>query len=119
MADYKGVKPGSTKDEVHQKLGKPKSESELDEDYDLGNGNTINIQYGPDKTVQSIVFYFTSHDDKVPRFEDVVGDAKIEKNQDGSQTAKSIDASSRTSITMYQTGGDSSMTIITIRQLQS
>src|SRR5262245_11348743 len=108
MSDYKGVKPGSTKDDVHQKLGKPaKADSETSESYDLGNGNSLDIQYSAENKVGTMVLYFFSNDDKVPKFEDVIGDAKVEKKGDGSQTAKLIDGKSKVSITMSRTSGDS------------
>lgn len=116
MNDYKGVKPGSTKEDVHQKLGKPtKTDGDTDEEYDLGGSNTLNVQYS-DNTVRTMVFYFFSNDDKVPKFDDVIGTAKVEKKDDGSQTARFFDDKAKISITMSRTAGDSPMTVITIRQ---
>ena len=118
MSDYKGVKPGSTKDDVHQKLGKPsKVDSESSEEYDLGSSNTLDLQYGSDNVVRTMVLYFFSNDDKVPKFGDVVGDAKVDKKDDGSQTAKLVDAKSKVSITMSRTPGDNPMTVITLRKI--
>jgi len=117
MSDYKGVKPGCTKDDVHQKLGKPvKADSESSEEYDLGNSNSLDVQYGADSKVRTMVLYFFSNDDKVPKFADVVGDTKVDKKDDGSQTAKLIDSKAKVSITMSRTSGDSPMTVITLRQ---
>jgi len=117
MSDYKGVKPGSSKDDVHQKLGKPaKADGESSEEYDLGSSNTLDVQYGADNKVRTMVLYFFSNDDKVPKFADVVGDTKIDKKDDGSQTAKMFDSKAKVSITMSRTSGDSPMTVITLRQ---
>src|SRR5215831_18797697 len=102
MLQYKGIGLGNTKDDVHQKLGKPKSDSDGVEEYDMGDNNTMDITYGEKSTVNTIVLYFYSNDDKVPKFEDVVGDAAIDKKDNGSQTAKLVDAKSKTSITMFQ-----------------
>jgi len=116
MSDYKGVKPGSSRDDVHQKLGKPaKADGESSEEYDLGNSNTLDVQYADNK-VRTMVLYFFSNDDKVPKFGDVVGDTKIDKKDDGSQTARMFDSKAKVSITMSRTSGDSPMTVITLRQ---
>jgi hypothetical protein len=116
MSDYKGVKPGSTKDDVHQKLGKPtKADGETSDSYDLGNSNSLDVQYDSDNKVRSMVLYFFSNDDKVPKFEDVVGDTKVDKKGDGSQTAKWLDSKAKVSVTMSKTAGDSPMTVITLR----
>ena len=116
MLQYKGIGLGNTKEDVHQKLGKPKSDSDGTEEYDMGDSNTMDITYADNKAV-TIVLYFYSNDDKVPKFEDVVGDASIDKKDNGSQTAKLVDAKSKTSITMFQMTGANPMTVITLKQL--
>ncbi|HZS47316.1 MAG TPA: hypothetical protein VFC63_19760 [Blastocatellia bacterium] len=117
LLQFKGVALGDTKDVVHQKMGKPKSDSDGTEEYDLGESNSMEIQYGPKQTVETIVLYFYSNDDKVPKFEDVIGDSSIDKRDNGSQIGKAVDSKSKASVTMVQTGGASPMTVITIKQL--
>lgn len=117
MNEYRGVKLGLTQEEVRQKLGKPNNSSETDEDYDLGNGNSMQVHYGADKKVDTIVLYFYSNDEKVPKFAEVIGDGKIEKLNDTIEKGKLVDNNGKLSITMVHTGGASPMTVITIKRL--
>lgn len=114
MKEFRGVKIGDAKDEVHKKLGSPANASGDTEDFGLGGEDSMNIVYDEQKTVKSIVIYIYGKSDKLPAREDITGEAKVQTNPDGSTVCKLTLEKENLFISMFESRGDNPMTVVTI-----
>ena len=84
LTDYKGIKIGTTADEVREKLGKAKIDDKDGFFYD-SDDEMIQIRLDADKKVRFMAVTFTDKNENTPKYADVFGaDAPISAKPDGS-----------------------------------
>lgn len=111
MREFRGIKLGLKTDAVHTALGKPESASEEREEYKLSDDDTLTVHYDGG-AVKAIQIRFTSAKN-APSWKDVVGNAEIQKNENGSKFARVVVTADNFWVSMYQ-GKDGATTSITI-----
>jgi hypothetical protein len=111
MREFRGVKLGLKAEEVHAALGKPESPNENREDYKIGGDDMLTVHYDAG-LVKAIQLYFTSPKN-VPAWTEVVGDAEIQQNENGSKQARVVITAEKFWVAMYQ-NKDATVTTITI-----
>ncbi len=111
MREFRGVKLGLKADAVHTALGKPESASEEREEYKLSDDDTLTVHYDSG-AVKAIQIRFTSAKN-VPTWKDVVGNAEIQHNENGSKVARVVVTAENFWVSMYQ-NKDGTITSITI-----
>ncbi len=111
MREYKGVKLGLKRDQVHTAMGKPTSSSESSEDFNLTGEDQMTVHYdnGEVKAIQ-LVFLEAKN---APAWNDVVGDAEVNQTDTGAKHARRVMAKDNFWVSIWQSK-DSSTTRITI-----
>jgi hypothetical protein len=112
MREYKSVKLGLTREQVHTALGKPATTSESMEDYNLNGDDTMTVHYdkGEVKAIQ-ISFLDPKH---APAWKDVVGEtAEVIQLDNGGKHARTMISEEKFWVSIYQSK-DGSTTQITI-----
>jgi hypothetical protein len=111
MREYKGVKLGMKRDQVHAAMGKPETPSDGSEDYKLTGDDTMTVHYenGEVKAVQ-LAFLDAKN---APAWNDVVGDAEVNQTESGAKHARKVVAAENFWVSIYQ-AKDVSITRITI-----
>jgi hypothetical protein len=111
MREYKGVKLGLKRDQVHTALGKPTNSSDNSEDYNLTGEDQMTVHYdnGEVKAIQ-LVFLEPKN---APAWNDVVGDAEVNQTDTGAKHARRVVAKDNFWVSIWQSK-DSSITRITI-----
>ncbi|HEX9000753.1 MAG TPA: hypothetical protein VGB07_12685 [Blastocatellia bacterium] len=113
MREYQGVRLGMTDAEVRAAVGKPKSDGKDRDEYDLKDDGSLTIHYDNGK-VKAIQLYFANAKN-APPWPEVIGDAEIVQNENGSKHARVVIPEERFWVAMFQ-NKDQSMTTITISQ---
>ena len=72
LTNYKGIKIGTTADEVREKLGKAKIDDKDGFFYD-SDDEMIQIRLDADKKVRFIAVTFTNRNETAPKYADVLG----------------------------------------------
>lgn len=111
MREFRGVKLGLKADDVHSAMGKPESASTDREEYKLSDDDTLTVHYD-NGAVKAIQIRFTSTKN-APSWKDVVGNAEIQQNENGSKVARVVVSAEKFWVSMYQSK-DGATTSITI-----
>jgi hypothetical protein len=112
MREYKGVKLGMTREQVHTALGKPEITSENTDDYKLTGNDTMTVHYdkGEVKAIQ-LAFFDPKN---APAWKDVVGEtAEVTQLDNGAKHARTMVSEEKFWVSIYQSR-DGSTTQITI-----
>lgn len=109
MHGYKGVKLGMKPEEVEAAIGKPDNKNEGSEEYKLSDDDTMTIYYDGG-TVKTISLLFTEAKN-APAWTEVVGNAEVKTNDNGSKVARVQNVEGKFWVSMYQ---NKSGTMITI-----
>jgi hypothetical protein len=113
MREYQGIKLGMTDAEVRAAVGKPKTDNKDRDAYELKDDGSLTVHYDGGK-VKAIQLYFANAKN-APLWSEVVGDAEIVHNENGSKYARVVVAEEQFWVAMFQ-NKDQSMTTITISQ---
>lgn len=112
MREYKGVKLGLTREQVHAAMGKPANTSENTEDYNLTGEDTITVHYEKGE-VKAIQLAFLDPKN-APAWKDVVGDsAEVTQLDNGAKHARTMVSEEKFWVSIYQSK-DGMTTRITI-----
>ncbi|MEP7337660.1 MAG: hypothetical protein ABI977_07925 [Acidobacteriota bacterium] len=111
MREYRGVRLGMTDAEVRAAVGKPKTDSKDRDEYELKDDGSLTIHYDNGQ-VKAIQLYF-ANPKNAPPWPEVIGDAEIVQNENGSKHARVVVSEEHFWVTMFQ-NKDQSMTTITI-----
>lgn len=111
LREYKGVKLGLKREQVHAALGPPESSNEASEDFKLTGEDTMTVRYenGEVKAIQ-LAFQDAKN---APAWRDVVGDAEITELASGAKTARKVLSEEKFWVSIYQ-NKDATMIRITI-----
>jgi hypothetical protein len=111
MREFKGIKLGAKRDQVHTSLGKPESSSDTSEDYKLTGDDSMTVHY-ENGEVRAIQLAFLDAKN-APAWADVVGDAEINETESGAKHARKVVAGENFWVSIYQSK-DGSITRITM-----
>jgi hypothetical protein len=115
MREYKGVKLGLTREQVHTALGKPEISSENMEDYKLTGNDTITVHYEKGE-VKAIQLSFLDPKN-APAWKDVVGEtAEVTQLDNGGKHARTMISEEKFWVSIYQNKDGSSTQITISRQ---
>jgi hypothetical protein len=115
MREYKGVKLGLTREQVHTALGKPAATSENMEDYNLTGEDTMTVHYEKDE-VKAIQLSFLDPKN-APAWKDVVGEAaEVTQLENGAKHARTMVSEEKFWVSIYQSKDGSTMRITISRQ---
>jgi hypothetical protein len=115
MREYKGVKLGLTREQVHTALGKPEISSENMEDYKLMGNDTITVHYEKGE-VKAIQLSFLDPKN-APAWKDVVGEtAEVTQLDNGGKHARTMIPEEKFWVSIYQSKDGSSTQITISRQ---
>ena len=111
LREYKGVKLGLKREQVHAALGQPESGNEASEDFKLTGEDTMTVRYenGEVKALQ-LAFQDAKN---APAWKDVVGDAEVIQLANGAKTARKVLAEEKFWVSIYQ-NKEGTVTRITI-----
>ena len=116
IAEYRGIFIGDTRDEVHQKLGKPEHEYADEDNFELSESESARVFYDADKKVKAIVVTYSGQIDSAPKPNVVVGQT-VEAGPDGG-IYKMVRAQDKGFWVSYvKSAGDSPSVIITVQAL--
>lgn len=82
IKEYRGVFIGTDRDQVHQKLGKPKDQSSGEDEFDVSETESARVFYDDAKKVKALLITYKGKLDTAPKPADVIGE-KIEPGPDG------------------------------------
>jgi hypothetical protein len=116
IKDYRGVFVGTERDQVHQKLGKPKDESPGEDDFELSDDETVRVFYDEAKKVKALVITYSGKLDTVPKPIDVIGEA-IEPRADGGMYKMVRVEDKGFWVSYVKTTGDNPSVMITVQAL--
>jgi hypothetical protein len=117
IKDYRGVFVGTDRDQVHQKLGKPKDESPAEDDFEFSENESVRVFYDDAKKVKALVIAYSGKLDTAPKPVDVIGEA-IEPRPDGGMY-KMVRFEDRGFWVSYvKTAGDNPSVMITVQSLK-
>ena len=111
MREFKGVKLGMKRDDVHAAAGKPESSSDDSDEFKLTGDDTMTVRY-ENGEVKAIQLAFLDPKN-APAWKDVVGDAEVNELATGAKTARKVIADQKFWVSIYQSK-DGSTTRITI-----
>ena len=114
-AGYKGVMVGTPMDEARTKLGTPKDKSDTEDYYVYADAETVQVLYGPDKTVRVLSVNYIGKDAPTPK--EILG-IDVVANADGSISKLVKYPKSGFWISYLKTGGSDPMTVITVQKMQ-
>jgi len=116
IKDYRGVFVGTERDQVHQKLGKPKDESPGEDDFELSDDETVRVFYDEAKKVKALVITYSGKLDAAPKPIDVIGEA-IEPRADGGMYKMVRVEDKGFWVSYVKTTGDNPSVMITVQAL--
>ncbi len=116
IKDYRGVFVGTERDQVHQKLGKPKDESPGEDDFELSDDETVRVFYDEAKKVKALVITYSGKLDAAPKPIDVIGEA-IEPRPDGGMYKMVRVEDKGFWVSYVKTTGDNPSVMITVQAL--
>jgi hypothetical protein len=112
MREYKGVKLGLSRDQVHTALGKPATTSDNLEDYNLSGDDSITVHFDNGE-VKAITISFLDPKN-APAMKDVVGEnAEISQLDNGATLARTNVSAEKFWVSYYKSK-DGATTRITI-----
>jgi len=116
IKDYRGVFVGTERDQVHQKLGKPKDESPGEDDFEPSDNESVRVFYDEAKKVKALVITYSGKLDTVPKPIDVIGEA-IEPRADGGMYKMVRVEDKGFWVSYVKTTGDNPSVMITVQAL--
>ncbi len=116
IKDYRGVFVGTERDQVHQKLGKPKDESAGEDDFELSDDETVRVFYDDAKKVKALVITYSGKLDTAPKPVDVIGET-IEPRADGGMYKMVRVEDKGFWVSYVKTTGDNPSVMITVQAL--
>jgi hypothetical protein len=111
MREYRGVRLGMASAEVRAALGKPERAGDQRDEYEFDGHDLLTVHY-QNGQVRAIQLYF-NNSKKVPSWTEVVGEAEITQNENGSKLARVSVNEENFWVSMFQ-NKDQSVTTITI-----
>lgn len=117
IKEYRGVFIGTTRDEVHQKLGKPKNEYPGEDNFDVSETESVRVFFDDSKKVKAIVITYTGKLEAAPKPKDVIGEA-IEARPDGGMYKMVRVDEKGFWVSYVKTAGDSPSVMITVQALR-
>jgi hypothetical protein len=115
FAGYKGVMIGTKMDDARTKLGTPKDISDTEDYYVYPDNETVQVLYGPDKTVRVLSINYIGKAAPTPK--DILG-MDVEARPDGGINKMVRYPKSGFWISYLKTGGSDPMTVITVQKMQ-
>ena len=116
IQEYRGIFVGTDRDQVHQKLGKPKDESAGEDDFEISADETVRVFYDDAKKVKAIVITYTGKLDAAPKPKDVIGES-IEPRSDGGMYKMVRVEDKGFWVSYVKTAGDNPSVMITVQAL--
>lgn len=117
IKDYRGVFVGTDRDQVHQKLGKPKDESTGEDDFELSDTESARVFYDEAKKVKALVITYSGNVNAAPKPIDVIGEA-IEPRPDGGMYKMVRFEDKGFWVSYVKTTGDNPSVMITVQSLK-
>jgi len=115
LRELHGVKLGMPRDQVNKALGKPAQTAEQMDEFKLNGGDLLTVRYDPQGVVNVIQLYCTDTK-RAPAWPDVIGDAQIEQQPNGSKHARKVVPAENFWVTMFQSQSGELTTITISRQ---
>lgn len=115
FAGYKGVMIGTAMGDARTKLGTPKDKSDSEDYYVYPDNETVQVLYGPDKTVRVLSINYIGK--AAPSPKEVLG-MDVESKPDGGIMKMVKYPKSGFWISYLKTGGSDPMTVITVQKMQ-
>jgi hypothetical protein len=115
--DYKGVRIGTTSDEVHKLLGQPAQKVDNQEFYIISEKETAQICYNAASAVMTISVDYLGQSSGAPDYKTVVGD-NIEMRPDGSMWQLVRYEKAGFWVSYNRSSGESPTTTVTIQSLK-
>jgi hypothetical protein len=116
IKEYRGVFIGTDRDQVHQKLGKPKNEYPGEDDFDVSETESVRVFFDDAKKVKAIVITYTGKLDAAPKPKDVIGES-IEARPDGGMYKMVRVEDKGFWVSYVKTAGDNPSVMITVQSL--
>ena len=118
IQEYRGVFVGTDRDQVHQKLGKPKDASAGEDDFEISNDESVRVFYDDAKKVKALVITYSGKLDTAPKPNDVIGEP-IEPRPDGGMYKMVRLEAKGFWVSYVKTAGDNPSVMITVQSLKS
>ena len=115
FAGYKGVMIGMKMDDARTKLGTPKDKSDSEDYYVYSDNESVQVLYGPDKTVRVMSINYIGKGAPTPV--DILG-MDVAAKPDGGINKMVRYPKSGFWISYLKTGGGDPMTVITVQKMQ-
>ena len=117
IKDYRGIFVGTDRDQVHQKLGKPKDESPAEDDFEPSDSESVRVFYDEAKKVKALVITYSGKLDAAPKPIDVIGEP-IEARPDGGMYKMVRFEDKGFWVSYVKTAGDNPSVMITVQSLK-
>ena len=118
IQEYRGVFVGTDRDQVHQKLGKPKDASAGEDDFEISDAESVRVFYDDAKKVKALVITYSGKLDAAPKPNDVIGEP-IEPRPDGGMYKMVRLEAKGFWVSYVKTAGDNPSVMITVQSLKS
>jgi hypothetical protein len=115
FAGYKGVMIGMKMDDARTKLGTPKDKSDSEDYYVYSDNESVQVLYGPDKTVRVLSINYIGKGAPTPA--EILG-VDVAAKPDGGINKMVKYPKSGFWISYLKTGGNDPMTVITVQKMQ-
>jgi hypothetical protein len=116
IKEYRGVFVRTDRDQVHQKLGKPKDEFPGEDSFEFSANETVRVFYDDAKKVKAIVITYTGNLDAAPKPINVIGES-IEPRPDGGMYKMVRVEDKGFWVSYVKTAGDNPSVMITVQSL--
>ncbi|MEO5859755.1 MAG: hypothetical protein ABIR33_12485 [Pyrinomonadaceae bacterium] len=116
IKEYRGVFMGTDRAQVHEKLGKPKDESPVEDDFEFSEGESARVFYDNSKKVKAIVITYAGKPDKAPKPRDVIGEP-IEPKPDGGMYKMVRFEEKGFWVSYVRTAGENASVMITVQAI--
>ena len=116
IKEYRGVFIGTDRDQVHQKLGKPKNEYAGEDDFDVSETESVRVFFDDAKKVKAIVITYSGKLDAAPKPNDVIGEP-IEPRPDGGMYKMVRVEDKGFWVSYVKTAGENPSVMITVQSL--
>lgn len=113
---YKGVSIGMSTVDVRAKLGKPKEESDAEDDFVFSESESVRVFYDANKTVRVISIMYTGDKKLAPAPKAIVG-TDIEAKPDGGMHKTVQYPKAGFWISYVRTGGNDAIVLVTIQKM--
>lgn len=118
VTELRGVSIGMTRDEVKDKLGKPKVSDKAGMYFELAKNESAQIGIDAKGLVRTVALIYANGDSDAPKFEDIFGpDVAMVKKKDGSVYKLVRYRSAGFWIAYSRSAGKKAMTTVTMRRI--